>query len=326
MTAEAAPVLGTVVLVTGSAELLVERAVADALATLVAEDPGADVTDALGSTLGLGDLAEMTSPSLFSATRAVVIRGIDALPEEVADALVAYTASPQPDVAMVLVHPGGVKGKSVLDRLRQAGAREVAVAAPKPWKMAGWIVSEGRRLSVRIDPDAADLLHRAVGDDVRALAAAVEQLASDSAGNRVDIELVSRYFEGRAEIKTFDIAERAVAGDRANALEMLRWALGQRVPLPLLTAAFAVTLRRLVRLSFAPRGLSQAELAREVGCSPGQLGRMREQTRGWDASGLATALDAVAETDAAVKGGAADAGHAMESMVLCVTAARAGRT
>ncbi len=315
--------LGRVVLVTGSAEFLAERVVADARAALVDDDPGADVSDVAGGALDAGTLAELTGPSLFAASRGVVVRGVDLVPDAMHDPLVAYAQDPQPDVAMILVHPGGVRGKAFLDRLRTAGAREVKVEAPKPWKVPEWIVTEGRRHGVGVDHDAAELLHRAVGDDVRALASALGQLASDHPQARIDADVVGRYYEGRAEIKSFDIAERAIAGDRAGALELLRWALGQRVGLPLVTSAFATTLRRLVKLSFAPRGLSQADLAREVGCSPTQLSRVRDQTRGWDAGGLATAMDAVADADAAVKGGSADPGHALERMVLTVVDARA---
>ena len=127
-------------------------------------------------------------------------------------------------------------------------------------------------------------------------------------------------FEGRAEVKSFDIADRAIAGDAAGALELLRWALAQRVPLPLVTSAFALTLRRLVKLAFAPRGLKDADLAREVGCSPYQLKRLRTQTRGWDADGGRRAVVAVADADAAIKGAGADGGYALESMVLAVVA------
>ena len=318
-------ILGKLVLVSGSAEFLVQRAVAEWQAELSDRVADADVTHAEAAALDAGALAELTSPSLFAASRGVVIGGIDNLPDDMHGPLVAYAGAPAPDVAMLVLHPGGMKGKALLDRLRGAGVHEIKVEAPKPWKMSAWIAAESRRLGVQIEPAAADLLHRAVGDDIRALAAAVEQLCSDHPGARVDVDLVNRYYEGRAGIKTFDIAERAVAGDAAGALELLRWALGQRVALPLLTAAFAITVRRLIKLAFAPGGLSGGDLAREVGCSPAQLTRLREQTRGWDASGLATALDAVAAADAAVKGGAADPGHAMEHMVLTVTGARVGK-
>ncbi len=314
------------VLVTGPVEFLAEREVQGWRRALSEQAPDADVTEISAASLDAGAFAELTSPSLLAARRGVVARGLDNLPDDMHGPLLAYAGAPQGDVAVVAVHPGGAKGKGLLDRLRAAGVKEVRVEAPKPWKLAAWIGTEARRLGVRMEPAAADLLHRAVGDDVRALAAAVEQLCSDHPGAFVDVDLVNRYYEGRAEIKTFDIAERAVNGDQAGALELLRWALGQRVALPLLTSAFALTVRRLIKLSFAPGGISGGDLAREVGCSPAQLTRLREQTRGWDASGLATALDAVAEADAAVKGGGADPGHAMERMVLTVVGARgAGR-
>ena len=315
-------ILGTVVLVTGSAEFLAERVVGDARVALADDDPGADVTEVNAADLDAGTFAELTSPSLFSSSRGVVVRGVDALPDGMHQPLLDYIAAPAPDVAMLLLHPGGVRGRKLLDALRGAGAREVPVEDPKPWKLAGWVVTEGRRLGVPVDADAAELLHRAVGDDVRELSSALAQLCSDHPGARIDAELVGRFHEGRADIKAFDIAERAVTGDLAGALELLRWALGQRVPLPIVTAAFATTVRRLIKLSFAPAGISDGALAREVGCSPRQLPRLRDQTRGWDAGGLATAMDSVAEADAAVKGGGEDPGHALERMVLQVAGAR----
>jgi DNA polymerase-3 subunit delta len=52
---------------------------------------------------------------------------------------------------------------------------------------------------------------------------------------------------------------------------------------------------------------------------------IREQARGWDDRGLATAITAVAQADADVKGAASDPAYALERMVLKVTGARVGR-
>ena len=48
---------------------------------------------------------------------------------------------------------------------------------------------------------------------------------------------------------------------------------------------------------------------------------LREQARGWDDLGLATAITAVARADADVKGAAGDAGDSLERMVLTITGA-----
>jgi DNA polymerase-3 subunit delta len=49
---------------------------------------------------------------------------------------------------------------------------------------------------------------------------------------------------------------------------------------------------------------------------------MRTQARGWDQSGLARALQAVAVADADIKGAAGDAAFALERVVLSVSRAR----
>ena len=314
-------VLGSVVLVTGSAEFLAERVVSQAREAIRDDDADADVTEVEAAALDAGVWLELTSPSLFAASRGVVVRGLDLLPEPMHEQLVVYTETPADDVAMVLLHPGGTRGRALLDRLRKAGAREVKADAPKPWLVAGWAAAEARRLGRSLDDAAAEALVAALGDDLRTLAAAIEQLAADNPGRRLDADLVRAAFEGRAEVKSFDIADRAIAGDVAGALELLRWALGQRVPLPLVTSAFAVNLRRLIKLTYAPGGLRDTDLAREVGCSPYQLRRLRPQTRGWDPAGWAAAMDAVANADAAIKGAGGDGGLALERMVLAVVAA-----
>jgi DNA polymerase-3 subunit delta len=57
---------------------------------------------------------------------------------------------------------------------------------------------------------------------------------------------------------------------------------------------------------------------------PWKIDRVRQQMRGWTGDGVATALTAIAQADAAVKGGADDAAYALERAV--VTVARAARS
>jgi DNA polymerase-3 subunit delta len=48
--------------------------------------------------------------------------------------------------------------------------------------------------------------------------------------------------------------------------------------------------------------------------------------RGWSADGVSVALRAVAEADAAVKGGAADPAYALEKAVVTIARAARSRT
>ena len=95
----------------------------------------------------------LTSPSLFSAATAVVLSELQDIPDGPSDELVAYVAEPAPEVALVLMHGGGQKGKKVLDSLRAAAAvNEVKIEAPKYERdFVGWVrgMPCGRRRTPR---------------------------------------------------------------------------------------------------------------------------------------------------------------------------------
>lgn len=317
--------LGGVTLVLGPEDLLADRAVTAVVRAVRAADQDADVTDLEGATLAAGGLAELTSPSLFATARAVVVRGLDGIPAEAVDALLAYVRSPQPDVALVLVHRGGQKGRGVVDKLRKAKVRVVACDALKSYELPAFVTREIRTAGGRIDDEAAQFLVESVGSDLRALAGAASQLISDTDGGAITEEVVRRYFAGRAEVTSFAVADAAVAGRAANALEQLRWALRSGVAPVLVTSALASGIRGLAKLSGAPRGLRDADLAREIGVPPWKVKTLRGQLRGWTDEGLATAMLAVARADADVKGGADDSDYALERAVLAITQARGKR-
>lgn len=322
----APPVLGTVTLVTGAAEFLAEREVADVRTATRSADPQSDLTELQGAQLEPGALAELTSPSLFSTVRCLVVRDLPEVSDEAQDHLFAYAQDPQPDVVMVLVHPGGPKGKALLDKLRKLpSVRPVACDAPKPWERPAFVTGEVRRAGGQIDPDAAEFLADAVGEDLRALSGAVNQLVHDFEGVRLTTELVRRYFDGRAEVKGFAIADAAIDGQLGKALEQLRWARGNRLDTVLIVGAFASGLRSLARLLAAPRGMRDADLAREIGAPPFKIKVMRAQLRSWEPGGLVRALHSVAAADLDIKGGSMDADYALERMVLRVVRARSAR-
>lgn len=315
-------VLGSVRLVHGAEELLSDRAVRSAIDAVRASDADADVTEIEASALAPAGLAELTSPSLFATSRSVVIRGLENASAELGDALLAYVRAPQPDVAVVLVHPGGQKGRGLVDKLKKAKIEVISCEAPKPWELSTFVAGEVRRRRGKIEEDAAALLVDAVGTDLRTLAGAVAQLLADTADETITADLVRRYFAGRAQVTSFAVADDALAGRTAQSLEQLRWALRSGVVPVLLTSALASGLRGLIRLAGAPRGLREPDLAREVGVPPWKLKTLRSQLRGWDIEGLGVALTAVARADGEVKGGAQDAEYALERMLLAVARAR----
>lgn len=325
-TPKASDVLGHVTLISGPEEFLNERAVSAALQAVRHADEESEVSETTGDQVTMGALADLAAPSLFSTIRCVVVRNLEDLPDETYDGLLEYAASPAEDIGLVLVHSGGQKGSGLLTKLRKLGpVTEVKSAALKPSEYTRWVAAEARSHGARIAEDAAELLVQAVGHDLRALAGACHQLANDFAGQPLTAEVVKRYFGGRAEVKSFAVADAAIYGRTARALEELRWALDNGTAPVLVTSAFASGLRGLARYKSAPRGLREGDLAREVGVPPWKLRTLRDQAKGWEDGGLVGAIQAVAQADAEVKGAASDASYALERMVIAVTAARSSR-
>jgi DNA polymerase-3 subunit delta len=310
-------------LVLGDEELLVARAIAETIATAREVDAEAEVRESVGGELVPGEIAEMVSPSLFGGLRVLVIRAGQDVKKETVAALLEYAKQPEPDVCLVVAHPGAAKGKAFADGLKQAGADVVpAGKITKHRERVDFVRNEIRRLGGKTTEDAAEALLAAVGNDLRELTAACSQLVSD-AGGRIDAKTVARYYRGRAEVSGFTVADAAMVGDAAGALEALRWAVHVGVdPVPI-ADALADGVRTVARVAAAGRGNSY-QLAGNLGLPPWKVERAQRQARGWTAEALVDAMRVAAECNAAVKGGSDDRGYALERAIFAVVAARGG--
>ncbi|MEU9830038.1 DNA polymerase III subunit delta [Streptosporangium sp. NPDC048047] len=315
-----------VTLVVGDEELLADRAVGEVVAACRAADPGAEVHDLVGSKVEPGELTRLSSPSLFGGGAVVVIRSAQDLVKDVAAEVVSYSARPAEDTVLVLSHAGGAKGKALADGVKKAGAHVVTVAKlTKPAERLAFIRTEMKRAGRSIGADAAAALLDAVGNDLRELAAACNQLAFDTPGKTIDEAAVARYHRGQAEVSGFTVADSAVEGRLGDALEQLRWAIATGTAPVLLVSALAGGLRSLAKVGGAPRNLRGGQLAGHLGMPPWKIDRTRKQLNGWGPEGLAHALQAVAAADAQVKGGGADPAYALEHLIQVVVASRTGR-
>ena len=317
-------VLGRVIVITGGEEFLAERAVQAARAAVRRVDSEAAFAEMDGGDVTSSAIADLAAPSLFSSTSAVVIRRLEEASDEAVASLLDYAATPSDDVAVTLVHSGGQRGSGTLTKLRKLpSVTEVATGTVKGDRdFAMFVVNEFRRNKVRVEGEAAEHLVRAVGQDLRSLASAADQLSSDFEGQPVTLAMAKQYFEGRAEAKSFAIADAALAGQTTRALEELRWALETGTPPVLVTSAVAGGLRGLARLMGARRGMRDPDLAREIGVPPWKLSSIRSQARGWDAVAVGRAIQAVARADADIKGQASEPGYALERMIITVAGGR----
>jgi DNA polymerase-3 subunit delta len=317
-----------VTLIVGEDEILVDRALRDAAAQArtafeEAGDGGGDTHDLEASALAVGELVSLTSPSLFGGGSVVLIRNAQNANKDIAAELAKYAARPAPDAAVILTHAGGAKGKALVADLTKAKAQ--VVNCPKltrPSERMDFLRNEFRRVGRQAEPAAMQALLDAVGGDLRELASAADQLASDTEG-KITAPVVAKYYRGRAEATGFSVADHAVEGRLNEALEQLRWALATGTAPVLITSALATGVRLLGRVGGAPRNANANALAAEVGAPPWKIDRVRQQLRGWTPDGVSLALQAVAEADAQVKGGGVSPDYALERAIRQIVTYRA---
>ncbi|WP_345593878.1 DNA polymerase III subunit delta [Streptomyces marokkonensis] len=315
--------LAPVTLAVGQEDLLLDRAVQEVVAAAKAADADTDVRDLTPDQLQPGTLAELTSPSLFAERKVVVVRNAQDLSADTVKDVKAYLGAPAEEITLVLLHAGGAKGKGLLDAARKAGAREVACPKmTKPADRLAFVRAEFRTVGRSATPEACQALVDSISSDLRELASAVSQLTADIEGT-IDEAVVGQYYTGRAEASSFTVADRAVEGRAAEALEALRWSLATGVAPVLITSALAQGVRAIGKVSSA-RGGRSVDLSRELGMPPWKIDRARQQMRGWTPDGVSVALRAVAEADAGVKGAGEDPEYVLEKAV--VTVARAARS
>jgi DNA polymerase-3 subunit delta len=302
-------------LVLGDEALLVERAVAEVLraARKRAGTDDVPVNWVRAGDVGVYELAELLSPSLFADERIVVLEAAGEAGKDAAALIVSACTDIPPGTVLVVLHSGGGRAKALATELQSQGAVvHTCARITKLSERIDFIRKEFRALRIKVDEETVTAMLDAVGSDVRELAAACSQLVADTAGE-VDAAAVRRYHSGKAEVKGFDIADKAVAGDVAGAAEALRWAMMRGEPLVVLADALAEAVHTIGRVG--PLSGDPYRLAGQLGMPPWRVQKAQKQARRWSRDSVAKAMKVVATLNANVKGAVVDADYALESAV-----------
>jgi DNA polymerase-3 subunit delta len=299
-----------ITLIVGSEQLLVDRAILRVSAAARSADPAFQRTViSSGSDAAAFEVGEATAPNLFGDGGVVVVTGIDGADDALAKTLREVIADLPDNVYLVLTHPGGVKGKALLDALKASGAEVVDCQPVKKGKATMEFLSrEFAAHKRKVTSPALAALYESIGHDLGLLAGAVSQLVSDVDANPVDVDDVHDYFAGVADVSGFTIADAVWDRKQVEALRTMRQAMltsdAGRVG-PMTVSSLASGLRSLVRVGGMPPGASQALVAKEAGVPPWKVEALRRQWSKWsgDQRRLAAAVVALADADGAMKGG-----------------------
>ena len=298
-------------LVLGSEAALADRALAKLSEQLKEEK--CEVTNLFSADVIVGDIADALAPSLFSESRALIIRDLQDLPEESRDEVTRYLDSPDASTTVIFVHKGGVKGKALLDAIKKV---KPEIIACEPIKKETEKEEFVRNLFLdqkrKATPGAVAALVGALGNDLRELQSAVSQIAADAPAGAIDELIIDKFHQGRVETTGFDVADATLDGNLSGALIALRSAIETGTDPVMITSAIASSLRSLAKVSGVNRGAKSFELAGQLGMAPWQIDKARRQLNRWSPAQIADAVGAIAQADAEVKGAASDPIYALE--------------
>lgn len=309
--------MSSILLIHGGESVLADRALLQALS--VRSDFEKTVLD--GGDLEPGRYGEAVAPSLFAEKRVVVIRDLQDVVVEVQEEIESLFESLDPNLHLIFVHKGGVKGKGLLDKIKKLKP-EIITCEPikKAADKEAFVREEFARHGRKISSDAISALVDATGSDTRELAAACSQIAFDTNAGKavIDEEDISKYYQGRVEATGFDVADATLAGDPRSALVALRHALETGTDPIMIVSALTSSIRTLAKVSGAPRNANAFQLAGSLGLAPWQIDKARRQLQKWSPALIAFSVQELSRADVAIKGAEADPLYALERSVVSI--------
>lgn len=293
-----------VVLAVGKEQVLVGRVIDTVMKSAREQDPNVVRVDisATGDA-GTGELAMALAPSLFGELSVIIVNNLENASEDLTELITSSLDSLPDNIRLVLVHPGGVKGKKLLDAVRKTGAVEASCAELKGKGLTDAIVAEFARHGRKATSGAIDQLQASIGTDLGSLIAAVSQLCADTDEKMVDEHAVATYYDGVADVTGWKVSDAMWDAQPLEVLEMFRWAVtndsSAAVPQVM---AISSGLRTLLKYAAASSTMSEAQLASHVGVPDWKLKRLRQQKQKWNPEQLAAAARLLALADRASKG------------------------
>ena len=300
--------LNPVHLVLGEDEFLAERATKKIIAEA---GDGVEVSTLRAGEVTEGEIAMVTSPSLFAEDRVVLVKNTELAGKEPTEVLLNACVDPAPGIVLIIQHTGGGRQKSLVPKFKKIA--EVHEVNPlNDGQRRTWLTEEFRSHGVRPTPDVVAAVLESVGSDLRELASAVSQLVADTDGE-ITVAAVREYYVGVAEVAGFDIADQAVAGRADRALASTRRALQLGISPVTIAAALAHKVGDIAKL-YGVRG-NPEQIARTVGMHPFVAKKTMQLARQWSGRAVSEAVVIVADLDAEVKGQGGDEEFALENAV-----------
>lgn len=278
-----------------------------------------------GRNLKLAEIQHHANAIPFLADkRVVIVKGFLTQlgrKKSVVEPVIDYVAQLSPTTDLVFVESESLDKRHPMLKLKSAEILHFDLPTGKT--LINWIRQRVKQEGATIQPDAADYLARLVGPNLLALTNEIEKLALYVVGHSRpitpdDVTLLVPYKE---EAEDFGLSNAIGQRNSRQAYDQLRKQLDDgRHPMVIL-ASIATQVRNLIEVKdMAERGMTATAIAQAKGWRSDYAAKARlRDARNFSMARLERTLEALLETDLAIKTGRTEALLALEMLVgrLC---------
>jgi len=245
--------------------------------------------------------------------RFIVVDGVERWKDTQVTELAAVLADPPPDTTIAFFAREDTRAKApgaLHAAVKAAGGDVAAEGMVKPWELPRWAVDRARELEIELEPAAAKLLVRHVGERQQRLLRELEKMALEvGPGGRIGQEEVEALAALSAERKVWTLADALVAADRATAVRCLLELRAQGERLPSLLYSMVKRLREAHDVARRlEEGESPAQVKKDIRLPSKAAARLVADARRTDPDRLRHAITVLADLEIASRGG----GHLSE--------------
>jgi DNA polymerase III subunit delta len=306
-------------LVAQQAHRLVERLVDGGDPSLMVEEfggPAAEPVD-VGAVIDA-----CTTPPFLVARRVVVFRDAGQLTTADAKRLVAYLADPLASTVLVLVGGGGTVPPALTKQVG-SGGEVIDTAVGRGKARSQWLTDHLRGGPVRLDGQATARLSEHLGGDMGRLSGLLGTLASAyGPGATVTVAELEPFLGDAGSVAPWDLTDALDSGSTAQALDVLHRMFGASGAHPLVVmASLHRHYRQMLRLD-GSGATTPEQAASALGLQSAFPARKAlAQSRRLGTSGVARAIQLLADADLDIRGATALSGE----LVVEVLVARLSR-
>ena len=286
-------------LVAQAVRALLDEVVGDGDHALVVEEIGGGATDELS--VGAVVDACLTPPFLVDR-RVVVVREAGRLLTADVPRLVEVVQDPLPSSVLILVGGGGTIPAPLVKAVTAAG-RVIDVTTSKAGDRKAWLHEHLRAAPVKLEPQAADLLARHVGEDLGRVEGLLGALsAAYGEGARVTADDLAPYLGEAGNVPRYELTDAIDKGEPGRALTVLRRMLeaGGLVPVQVLATLHGHFSNML--LLDGDDVSTDRDAAAVLGTAPFVAKKALEQSRRLGSTRIAEAINLIAAADLDVRG------------------------